>query len=657
MLQVVGIRGLAVAFAVAVVGFCACPAGAGVAVAKRDGGGFTVSAANYTAVVGADGNLHSLVSDNTEFLCDNYRGVMGGSYLQVKEAVAWSATAFAFAAVSQAGPDTLVATADNHKLTYRFQDDGIDLRFSHTAEPTIWFLAVNPALRDVLERGSGEAIAFKSVREGAPHLFAASGANVALPHGAFWYIARNAREKPDTDPMLLQVWMPRTAPGQELTQRITVHAKPTVSDALQARLSVPCANHLFPGAAPATGGLSGRLRFPGVAVAGELELTVREFLSQAQVLQERKPFALAAGAEATVSFSFTPKPGFYDGTLILRQHGEVLATRTFPFGYDMARLPLPERPADFDAFWDQTLAEQAKVPPNLQLTVHKEEAAYTLYKFRFDGVLGRQFHGWLAAPKAPGKYPAHLTLPPSGVNPPYLPYSGPNIVGMTLAIAGQEPEPPAGGYKHWDYWRSGIESRETWYYRAVFAACSRAIDLLAARPDVDAARLSVAGGSQGGGLAFITAALNPKVAVAVSGSPGLFGLEWKLRFLGYNWWPPIHIGDDPKAAVDPAVLEARIAVARYGDAANFAPRIQCAVLLCIGLQDVVTSQAAVLAAWPRLKNARVRALLADPWGGHNGPRGGQMLTSLWLQTAGAGDVGGVTQFTTADVLPVLIEKR
>jgi cephalosporin-C deacetylase-like acetyl esterase len=462
-------------------------------------------------------------------------------------------------------------------------------------------------------------------------------------------------------------WMGRTWGDQVVTQKVTIHATPTVADALQAYMDVTPASFVFPGGAPAELKMSLCMRFPNLPLDGQIQFSATEFLTKHVVSQQQEPFQLdQPGKHGWVTFGVSPKPGFYTGTITVKQGDQTLATRDFPFAYDIAHMTLPDRPADFDKFWDDTLAEQAKIDPDWQLVVEKQAPDYTLYRTTFTGLFNRKFHAWLSVPTKPGKYPAELTLPPSGINVAYLPASGPNIVGMSLAIAGQEltisegqtaftPDP----YFRlgWDYWRTGIATRETWYYRAIDAACSRAIDLLASRPETDVTRISVGGGSQGGGLSFITAALNPKVGCAVCGSPGLFGLEWKLRYLNANWWPWIDlVNDKNEVLTDPAALEQRIAVVRYGDAANFAPRIHCAVLLCLGLEDHTTCQMATLATWSRLKNASYRGLLADPWAGHNGPRGGQGLGTEWMQALQGGKLADVLTYTKADVLPVVVEK-
>jgi cephalosporin-C deacetylase len=637
-----------------------------VTVTTNADGSFTATCPNYTAQVGADGNLHSLVSGGSEFLLDGPRGLVGAGYQTLTEGD-WKSVPFKFDKTELTAPDTVTATADKHKLTFKFVADEIELGFSHLAPPTIYYFILNPAIKNLQERNSGESVPYRSIpRDGVIAAYNASGANVTFPTGDLYYIARNSAQKLDTDPMVMMDWMGQTWGTQVVTQKITVHASPTLADALQAYLNVTPANFVFPGGAAPTVPLKLHMCFPNLPLDSRLQFTATEFLTKKVVTQTEQPLQLPALGEGEVTFSPPAQPGFYTGVITVKQGDEILATRQFPYAYDIAHLTLPDRPADFDKFWDDTLAEQAKIDPDWQLVVEKQTPAYTLYRTTFTGLAGRKFHAWLSVPTKPGKYPAQLTMMPSGINVAYLPAVGPAVVGMTLAIAGQELTIPAGMTSFppdpylrqgTDYWRTGIETRETWYYRIAFAACSRCVDLLASRPEVDVSKISVGGGSQGGGLSFITAALNPKVSMAVCGSSGLFGLEWKLRYLPANWWPPIDpVNDKNEPITDPAALEQRISVVRYGDAANFAPRIHCAVLLCVGLEDHTTCQMATLASWSRLNHASYRALLADPWGGHNGPRGGQWLGSAWNQALAAGNLDQLLTYTQADVLPVVVEK-
>lgn len=633
-----------------------------VRVTKSSDGQFSIVSPNYRARVGADGHLHSLTTGDTEFLLYGQRGLVGAGFQTIKEGDDWVATPLKFTDVKLEDGQRIVATADRRKLVYHALPDALELEIHNPLEAVLWTVAIHPGVTDLWETSSGERVPAKiPYRDGALRLFAKSGANVNLPAGSFFYVGRNSRVKPDTDPIVHQLWIYRTGPSTPVRHRLVIHAQPTVADALQASAFAGAANHIQAKAGPMETGLDLRLRFPALTVAGQSELVIREAITGKEVRRQSQPVRLAELAQGRVAFKVDLPAGVYEADLALKQGAEVLVTRTLPLVNRLAEVPAPVRPDDFDQFWDATLQEQERIPPNVQLTLHRDEPTHQLFKLRFDGLLGRQFHGWLSVPKTPGKHLAQLTLPPSGINPPYLPASGPNVVGMSLAIAGQEALPPEGGYQQWDYWRSGIATRETWYYRSVFAACSRAVDILAARPETDPRKIFVNGGSQGGGLSFITAALNPKVSMAVCGSPGLFGLEWKLRHLGPRWWPPIDVQDERGQALanPPAeALDARVQVARYGDAANFASRIRCPVLLNVGLQDRVTSPAAVLGSWSRLTQTPLKALLADPWGGHNGPRGGQRLMSNWLLALSAGgDLSSLATLTEIEGLPILVESK
>ena len=58
---------------------------------------------------------------------------------------------------------------------------------------------------------------------------------------------------------------------------------------------------------------------------------------------------------------------------------------------------------------------------------------------------------------------------------------------------------------------SGVESRETYSYRGVISDCSRGVDFLLSRPEIDPERIFACGSSQGGGLTLATAGLRPEI--------------------------------------------------------------------------------------------------------------------------------------------------
>ena len=63
------------------------------------------------------------------------------------------------------------------------------------------------------------------------------------------------------------------------------------------------------------------------------------------------------------------------------------------------------------------------------------------------------------------------------------------------------------------YMRRGMESQDTYYYKDVYAGCARAVDFLCSLPDWDGKNVIVTGGSPGGALSLLTAALNEKVTI------------------------------------------------------------------------------------------------------------------------------------------------
>ena len=57
----------------------------------------------------------------------------------------------------------------------------------------------------------------------------------------------------------------------------------------------------------------------------------------------------------------------------------------------------------------------------------------------------------------------------------------------------------------------GIEHRDTYYYKRTYLGCVRAVDYLCSREDVDPTRIACYGGSQGGMLSIVTAALDKRI--------------------------------------------------------------------------------------------------------------------------------------------------
>ena len=112
----------------------------------------------------------------------------------------------------------------------------------------------------------------------------------------------------------------------------------------------------------------------------------------------------------------------------------------------------------------------------------------------------------------------------------------------------------------------------------------RAAAVLAALPEVDPTRIGVAGGSQGGALSLIAAALQPSlISCAVAGAPFLCCFP-ESTALSVSW-PYREIADYLRD--HPENEEAVWRTTAYFDVFNFAPRVQAPVLMHLGLADDV----------------------------------------------------------------------
>ncbi len=225
-----------------------------------------------------------------------------------------------------------------------------------------------------------------------------------------------------------------------------------------------------------------------------------------------------------------------------------------------------KRPPDFAAFWAGVKAELDAVPDEWERLVGAggETATHTVDWLRFSSLADTLVYGWLAVPKslaAPSGSRGYLWLPGYSLgNPPPGPEAlYPDTVTLGLNLHGNLPDTP---YKHpslsgADYITQGIQSPQTYVYRQIVGHCLRALDVLAAQPEVSPERLLAGGMSQGGGLALITAALAPSVKLCLADMPWLCALDLALSLLDRDKYRKMSAGRYP---------DARGLIADYADA-------------------------------------------------------------------------------------------
>ena len=200
-----------------------------------------------------------------------------------------------------------------------------------------------------------------------------------------------------------------------------------------------------------------------------------------------------------------------------------------------------------------------------------------------------RLYGILCLPRAPGKYPALLSVPGAGVRPyrglPEL--AGRGLISFQIGIHGIPVIQPQEVYDSLargglsGYPTFGLDSRERYYYRRVYTGTLRANDFLTSLPQWDGRNLGVTGGSQGGALAIVTAALDRRVTRVAAYYPALSDVTGYLQARAGGWPHMFRASEGPNAQRD----EAKIVTTRYYDVVNFARRVTAPGLYSWGFND------------------------------------------------------------------------
>lgn len=304
-------------------------------------------------------------------------------------------------------------------------------------------------------------------------------------------------------------------------------------------------------------------------------------------------------------------------------------------------LPGQSEPADFDAFWEQGRAELARVPLAPELTLLPESCTDQLNVYHvsfgtFSAHLARpaRLYGILCEPKAPGRYPALLRLPGAGVRP----YVGDKstaergFITLEIGIHGLPVNLPTEVYERLQvgaldgYWKFNLDDRETYYFRRVYLGCLRANDLLVSRPNWDGKNLIAAGASQGGQLAIVTAALDPRVTALLAVHPGLCDVTpERLHFRATGQLLPYSA---ELLAQSPHATAAKRATIAYYDTVNFARRVRVPGCYLWGYNDEICPPSSLYAAFNVIRAPKTLELMLEQ--GHSYPPEQWDAMQRWL---------------------------
>lgn len=249
------------------------------------------------------------------------------------------------------------------------------------------------------------------------------------------------------------------------------------------------------------------------------------------------------------------------------------------------------KPNDFDIFWNESLKDLAVVAPEYKVKKIKRDKSFKthLYEVEMKSIGDVTVRGWLEVPKKKGVYPTLIHVPGYTVNlEPVDKYEDMIIFSFNVRDHGNS---DSTGERNYKMWARGLDNPKTFYYYGIYLDCIRAVDYIMTREDVDKERIAVWGASQGGGLAFMTASLDQRIAFCIADIP--FLTDWE-RYFSISNWEEI----DEWMAHHPEVSWTEILnTLSYFDTKNMVHKIQCPVSMGIGLQDEVCPPATSFATY------------------------------------------------------------
>jgi cephalosporin-C deacetylase len=310
----------------------------------------------------------------------------------------------------------------------------------------------------------------------------------------------------------------------------------------------------------------------------------------------------------------------------------------FPLEQLRAYVPARVEPPDFDVFWRDTLDAARSHPIEARFeAVNVGLKTLETFDVTFNGYGAQPVKAWLTLPR-------DRTEPlPCVVE--YLGYGGGRdspLRWLTFASAGYahllmdtrgqgstwsrgdtpDPELDGGNPQHPGFMTRGIFDPKTYYYRRVFTDAVRAVDAARAHASVDASRVVVTGGSQGGGISIAVAALEPSVMACMPDVPFLCHyrrateITESAPYVEIANFLRIHRGQEERVFQTLA----------YFDGVNFAARAASKALFSVALMDPVCPPSTVYAAFNHWVGEKEISLY--PYNRHEGGEVQQTLEKL-----------------------------
>lgn len=253
-----------------------------------------------------------------------------------------------------------------------------------------------------------------------------------------------------------------------------------------------------------------------------------------------------------------------------------------------------QMPDDFIAFWQSELKKAESVPYSVERTFVPEFSNDLIDCFLVKIQAykkGQYVYGYLTIPKKKGKSPVVIAPPGAGIKPmtpeKHLFYAESGLIRFDMEIHGIRPNldrptyneiSAAFGQNNNSYLVNGLDSRDDYYMKKAYLSMPRVVDFLTSMPQWDGKNLIAQGGSQGGALALVLAALDKRITAVSANHPALSDMAaYKAgRAGGYPHLFTQFEGMDTLAKINTLA---------YFDVVNFARLIKIPVFMTWGFND------------------------------------------------------------------------
>ena len=280
------------------------------------------------------------------------------------------------------------------------------------------------------------------------------------------------------------------------------------------------------------------------------------------------------------------------------------------------------RPADFDEFWDKSLAEMNAIDPQAEFTPYPYASKIAdCFELRFRSTKNAVIYAKFTRPKKiDGKIPAilhfHGLSGDSGSWKSLIAFASQGFCSVSLDCRGQGGlSQDVGGVNGTTYttpFTRGLDGTpEDLLCRDLFLDTAMLARIVMGLDYVDENRVGVYGGSQGGALSIACAALVPSIKRCAPIYPYLsdYRRVWEMdldkgAYEGLRYY---FRNVDPRHEREDEIFE-RLG---YIDIQNLAPRIRAKVLMATGLMDTTCPPSTQFAAYNKITSEKEIVIYPD----------------------------------------------